>query len=500
MMDIRNLLRTRYFWYVAIMAFLAGIFSYAPQFTSLMRFPIQTDWQIAYYLAAYRLLFPLSVLLAAWRFGVKGGLVVCLLIGPVIISSVLVNSRLPNAWIDFGDIAVGVLLSWLVGNQGEMKQRLEETAAELRHQSAMLMSEMAERKQAEEQYRLIAEHSADIIYKLTIKEEKFAYVSPSAERLLGYTNQEALAVELRELLTPQSYERQHSEMLKDLQNHASSSTLQLELFHKNGRIIPFEVHSSFVYNEKGEPEGIVGVARDITERKKMEEQLIVQDRLASIGQLTSGLAHELNNPLTSIISFSSLLLKRKFGEDTKQDLKIINDEAQRIAGIVKNLLTFARAQPQEKQPTNINECIRKVLEMRTYEQKVNNIQVNVHFDPDLPLVNGNSPQLEQVFFNIVINAEFFMLKAHRKGTLTITTEKAGSSVRALFADNGPGISGENMRRLFTPFFTTKGVGNGTGLSLSICLGMITEHGGRIYANSEPDKGATFIIELPVNRQ
>jgi two-component system NtrC family sensor kinase len=133
----------------------------------------------------------------------------------------------------------------------------------------------------------------------------------------------------------------------------SSITHQLELIHKDGHIIPFEVHASFVYNEKGEPAEIVGVARDITERKKMEEQLIVQDRLTSIGQLTSGLAHELNNPLTSVISFSSLLLKRKFAEDTKQDVKIINGEAQRIADIVKNLLTFSRKQPQEKQPTNI---------------------------------------------------------------------------------------------------------------------------------------------------
>jgi signal transduction histidine kinase len=112
----------------------------------------------------------------------------------------------------------------------------------------------------------------------------------------------------------------------------------------------------------------------------------------------------------------------------------------------------------------------------------------------------NSPQLEQVFFIIVINAEFFMLDAHRKGTLNITTEKAGNSVRALFSDDGPGISEENMRRLFTPFFTTKEVGKGTGLSLSICLGIITEHGGKIYANSEPGKGATFVIGLPVNEK
>jgi len=360
-----------------------------------------------------------------------------------------------------------------------------------------ILHDITARKQAEEQYRLIAEYSADVIYKLTIKEERYTYVSPSVKRLFGYTDREALALKLRDVLTPESYEKQRNELIKIIQDGTSYGTLQLEVIHKDGRIIPVEVHASLVRDEKGEPVEIVGVARDITERKKMEEQLIMQDRLASIGQLTSGLAHELNNPLTGVISLSDLLLQRELPEDIRQDVKIINDEAQRTANIVKNLLTFARKQPQAKQLTNINDCIQKVLELRAYEQKVNNIQVNFRFAPDLPLIMGNSSQLQQVFFNIVINAEFFMLEAHGKGTLTVTTEKAGNSVRALFADDGPGIPRENMRHLFTPFFTTKEVGKGTGLSLSICLGIITEHDGRIWAESEPGKGTTFIIELPI---
>ena len=360
-----------------------------------------------------------------------------------------------------------------------------------------ILHEITARKRVEEQYRLIAEYSADVIFKLTIKEEQYTYVSPSVERLLGYTDREALTLKPRDVLTPESYEKQLNELKKDLRNGTSYSTLQLEAIHKDGHIIPVEIHASLVRDEKGEPVEIVGVARDITERKKMEEQLIMQDRLASIGQLTSGVAHELNNPLTGVISLSDLLLQRELPEDIRQDVKIINDEAQRTANIVKSLLTFARRQPQEKHPTSVNECIQKVLELRAYEQKVTNIQVNVRFDPDLPPIMGNGSQLQQVFFNIVINAEFFMLEAHKKGILTVTTEKAGNSVRVLFADDGPGISRENMKHLFSPFFTTKEVGKGTGLSLSICLGIITEHGGRIRAESEFDKGTTFILELPV---
>jgi len=253
-----------------------------------------------------------------------------------------------------------------------------------------------------------------------------------------------------------------------------------------------------ILDESGEMESFVHIAKDITESKKMREQLMAQDRLASIGQLVSGVAHEINNPLTGVIGFSELLLKRDLPDDVKADLKIVNDEANRTSTIVKNLLTFARKQPEGKSPVDINEQIQRVLGLREHEQKVSNIQVDTHFASDLPQVMGNSSQLQQVFFNIVINAEFFMLEAHQKGNLTITTERTGDIVRCSFVDDGPGISEENMRNLFTPFHTTKEVGKDTGLGLSICYGIITEHGGRIYAESELGKGATFIIELPIS--
>lgn len=352
-------------------------------------------------------------------------------------------------------------------------------------------------KQAESQYKLITENTADVIYKLMIRDEAFTYVSPSAERMFGYTEKESLTKNLKDILTPSSYERQRFEFLKDMESGVTHRTLQLEAIHKDGHVFPIEVHTSIVINEKGEPDVVIGVVRDITERKKMEEQLLMQDRLASIGQLTAGVAHELNNPLTSVISFSSLLMNRDLPEDVMQDIKIINDEAQRTAMIVKTLLTFARKQAQEKQKVDVNDTARKVLELRAYEQKVNNIHVITQYAPALPPVLGNVPQLQQVFFNIIINAEFFMIRANRKGTLTITTEAVNNAVRISFADNGPGISPEDMKYLFTPFFSTKRVGEGTGLSMSICLGIITEHNGRIWAESEPGQGATFIIELPI---
>jgi signal transduction histidine kinase len=139
-----------------------------------------------------------------------------------------------------------------------------------------------------------------------------------------------------------------------------------------------------------------------------------------------------------------------------------------------------------------------VLELRAYEEKVNNIRVNTRFAADLPQVTADYFQLQQVFLNIIINAEYFMIEAHNKGTLTVTTERLGDIIRASLADDGPGILAENLGHLFDPFFTTKEVGRGTGLGLSICHGIITEHGGQIYAESELGKGVTFIVELPVS--
>jgi len=259
-----------------------------------------------------------------------------------------------------------------------------------------------------------------------------------------------------------------------------------------------EARTSPIFDEKGEVVACVEVTTDVTERKRMQEQLMLTHRLASIGELVSGVAHELNNPLTSVIGFSQLLLEGEIADDIREDLSLVYSEAQRAAGIVKNLLTFARKHAPAKQLTRINNVIEDVLNLRAYWQRVNNIEVRRQFASDLPEIMVDFGQMQQVFLNIIINAEYFMIQAHNRGTLTITTEKLGDIVRISFADDGPGISKENLTRIFDPFFTTKEVGVGTGLGLSICHGIVAEHGGRIYARSRWGEGATFIVELPVS--
>jgi signal transduction histidine kinase len=242
----------------------------------------------------------------------------------------------------------------------------------------------------------------------------------------------------------------------------------------------------------------VHITRDITEQKKQNERLMSTDRLASLGELAAGTAHEFNNPLTSVIGLSELLMQRELPDDIREDMKLINNEAQRAANVARNLLAFGGKHAPAKQPDQINSIIEDVLELRAYEHKVKNIDVEKHLAPNLPKIMADYFQMQQVFMNIIINAEYFMTEAHGRGTLTITTKKQNDTVRISIADDGPGIPQENLNRIFDPFFTTKEAGKGTGLGLSICHSIVSEHGGQIYVSSQLGKGTTIFIDLPIN--
>lgn len=240
---------------------------------------------------------------------------------------------------------------------------------------------------------------------------------------------------------------------------------------------------------------------DVSARKKLQRQLIMNDRLASVGLLASGVAHEIGNPLTVISGYANTLpLIVELPDEAKDGLKVITEESQRAGDILKNLLTFARAESKTKEMMNINGSIRRVLELRAYEHRLNKITTNINLAQELPEILANRSQLEQVFYNIVVNAEFAMIEAHRKGTLTVITSYGDNVARIEFTDDGAGIPEEYIGRIFTPFFTTKKVGQGTGLGLSVCLGIVNQHGGRLWAENHRGRGTTFFIELPVQTQ
>ncbi len=366
-----------------------------------------------------------------------------------------------------------------------------------------ILEDITQRKQAEEElreseerYRALFEGTYDIVQSVA-PDGHFIFVNPAWLKTLGYTEAELPGMKLFDIIHQKCLEYCKEKFVKVMAGE-SVHNIQATFVAKDGRLI--QVEGSVIPRIiNGKVMTTQGFFRDITERKKMEEQLMVTDRLASIGELASGIAHELNNPLTGVIGFSELLLEKNIPDEIKEDIAIIHHEAMRAAEVVKNMLTFARKHTPSKQPVNINGIIASVLGLRAYEHKVSNIKIINRFAADLPDVVADSFQLQQVFLNIIINAEYAMEEAHKRGIMTITTEKEGNIIRAIFADDGPGISKENLGRVFYPFFTTKEVGKGTGLGLSICHGIITEHGGRIYAQSESGKGATFIVELPVKK-
>jgi PAS domain S-box-containing protein len=243
---------------------------------------------------------------------------------------------------------------------------------------------------------------------------------------------------------------------------------------------------------------VLAMIRDVTEDREIQERLYLTDRLASVGEMAAGIAHELNNPLTGVVALSQLMLESDMPAEMREDLVAISKEGRRAAGIVKNLLSFARSHVMAVQTIEINTIIAEVLSLRAYEHKVNNIQVITYLAPDLPAITADPFQMQQVFLNLVLNAEQAMIESQNRGSLTVSTAKVNDIIRISIADDGPGIPPEIINRIFDPFFTTKDVGKGTGLGLSICYGIVTNQGGRIYAQNQQGTGAIFVVELPIN--
>ena len=252
---------------------------------------------------------------------------------------------------------------------------------------------------------------------------------------------------------------------------------------------------------------IIVVLRDVSERKQAEqrERLLQQEldlsaRLASIGRLVSGVAHEINNPLTGIMGFSQRLLKKSTDEEVRIPLERIHNEAQRAAKVVQNLLTFARNHKPKKENLDVNDIVKKTLELRAYELRTNNIEVVTDLATNLPKIMADFYRIQEVFLNIILNAEQAMTEAKSRGRLSIKTEEMKGCVRISFTDDGRGISAEDLDRIFDPFFTTREERGGTGLGLSVCHGVVVEHGGRIYAERKLGKGITFLVELPMRSE
>jgi len=267
----------------------------------------------------------------------------------------------------------------------------------------------------------------------------------------------------------------------------------------NGRI--FEYHLFHMAGVGGPKKRIGLIMNDVTERNRWREELFQAEKMSAIGEVVSGVAHELNNPLTAVLGYAQLLGAKNTDEKTKRRLSLINTEALRCKRIVDNLLGFVRKREIERMPVDVNEVVSKTLELVNYRLQVDGIDVAADLAPDLLKTHADFYQLEQVFLNVVNNAHQAMVELPdgKERKLFIHTEARGKTILTRFIDTGPGIDPVNVRRIFEPFFTTKLDGKGTGLGLSVSYGIIKSHGGEITVKSRPGFGTTFTVALPVTQ-
>ncbi len=234
------------------------------------------------------------------------------------------------------------------------------------------------------------------------------------------------------------------------------------------------------------------------ELQEAQTQLIQSEKLASIGQLAAGVAHEINNPLGVMLGFTQVMLKKLPGEDPfRKPLISIEREGLRCKKIIQGLLDFSRRSTPTLQPLDLNESVEAACKLIEHQITIDNVRLIKGFAPNLPSIEGDTNQLQQVFVNLIINAYQSMPQG---GDLRITTRTVGNQVQAIFADAGVGIRPEDLKHIFDPFFTTKEVGKGTGLGLSVSYGIIKSHGGRIEVDSQEGVGTRFVVSLPVNRE
>lgn len=341
--------------------------------------------------------------------------------------------------------------------------------------------------QSQKQWMAIFDAITDYIFVLD-EDKKFVRVNHAFATALGMHPRELIGRKCSELLWDEAPDSCAMEKIRQdslpytYEQHRGDEYYQISVFplYEHGRLLT------------------IHVMKNITELKRLKDQLYHSDKLASIGLLVSGVAHEINNPLTGAIAYTELLRMKVKDEDILKELKKILDSAERCKRIVDNLLTFSRQRTPSKSLESINDIIDRAIDLRGYWLRSSNIEVVRDYDTT-STVFVDSQQIQQVILNILLNAEQAITGCgQRHGRITFSTryDKEGRKILVRIADNGPGIPQAILPKIFDPFFTTKPMGVGTGLGLSVSHGIITEHSGTITAENIPGSGAVFTIELP----
>jgi two-component system NtrC family sensor kinase len=346
--------------------------------------------------------------------------------------------------------------------------------------------------QQEEFRRRLLESFPDLILVVDL-EERYTFVSFRVRDLLGYQPEDLMGKKISET-------EDHSPELAALYHDVASGvrifgSAEYGARHRDGSWRTMRASASQLFDAEAKLGGVIVSVRDITTEKKLEQQIVQSERLAAMGAMIGGVAHELNNPLTSILGVSELLQDSQTTDAARKQIAILQQQARRAAEIVHNLTYFSRPPTPGKTPVNLGEVVERTLNLHAYSLRKNSITVDFLREPGQPYVEGDPHQLMQVFLNLILNAEQAIREARDRGTLRIRLGNTGDAVWASFQDDGPGIPADTLASIFDPFYTTKRPGRGTGLGLSICKSVMKEHNGSIEAANAPGGGAVFTVTL-----
>ena len=347
--------------------------------------------------------------------------------------------------------------------------------------------------QQEEFRRRLLESFPDLILVVDL-DERYTFVSSRVRDMLGYQPEALMGKKISEL-------EDHSPELASLYHDVASSrqvfaSTEYGARHSDGSWRTMRASASQLFDAEWKLIGVIISVRDITTERKLEQQVVQSERLAAMGAMIGGVAHELNNPLTVILGSADLLQDRVTDEFAQKQVASLQQQARRAAEIVKDLTYFSRPPAPGKSGINLSEVVDRTLTLYAYSLRKNNITVDFLREPGLPYAQGDPQQLMQVFLNVIVNAEQAIREARAGGTLRIRLGKSANSVWASFQDDGTGIPPENLPLIFDPFYTTKRPGRGTGLGLSICKSVMKEHNGNVEAANAPGGGAVFTVTLP----
>ena len=346
--------------------------------------------------------------------------------------------------------------------------------------------------QQEEFRRHLLESFPDLILVVDLQEQ-YTFASSRVRDLLGYQPEDLLGKKISET---EDHSPELAALYHDVVSGALSfGTAEYSARHRDGSWRTMRASASRLLDADTKIVGVIMSVRDITTERKLEQQIVQSERLAAMGAMIGGVAHELNNPLTSILGVSELLQDSQTTDAARKQVAILQQQARRAAEIVHNLTYFSRPPAPGKTPVSLVEIVERTLNLHAYSLRKNSITVDFLPEPGLPRVLGDPHQLMQVFLYLILNAEQAIREVRDRGTLRIRLGNTGESVWASFQDDGPGIPADVLASIFDPFYTTKRPGRGTGLGLSICKAVMKEHNGMIEAANAPGGGAVFTVTL-----